>query len=154
MRRKVAWLTLWMTLAFWYGCAQKQIADLPPDYRDLVIVEDPDVSILGVPDPSPSITGLERNWEPIVVAPAPGYVLHSPAYLATEIEPRAVLTRDGGIDAVARNVTQDDSFRFNYRTYRDLIGDPLEFGYDMVTLPLDLVRRPPWTTTYSPDYTN
>jgi hypothetical protein len=102
---KVAWLFLWMTLAFWAGCAgenqnyeiNKQDIDTfqpPPEGGPAApggsasVITAGDVAVSAadeIPAQAPaadkSVTGLARDtWTPLTIAPVDGGVPHHPRY--------------------------------------------------------------------------
>jgi hypothetical protein len=149
MGRKVTWLTIWITLTFWYGCGRQESAQHPERYSELVIAES-DITFVGVPAPAPSVTGLDRPWEPITLAPTPGTVRHGPAYLSTQIDPSPVLSRSGDISAMATNVTEHNAMRLTGGSFSTVFTEPTFAAFDIVTLPVAMIVQPPWTTGYSP----
>lgn len=97
---KVAWLFLWMTLAFWAGCSgenqnyeiNKQDIDTfqpPPEggpaapgpAARVITADDATVTAAEPAAADKSVTGLLRDhWSPITVAPVDGSVPHHPRY--------------------------------------------------------------------------
>jgi len=110
MWTKVAWLFLWMTLAFWAGCAgenqnykatepDRDMFDTTPptsqdgtsyrSTRDAQTSAQPsDAEAIAAELPEAdgrSVIGVDRShWSPIVVEPASGRVPHHPHYFTRE----------------------------------------------------------------------
>jgi hypothetical protein len=101
-------------------------------------------------EPQPSVTGLDRDWRPMVVSVPRGYVSHWPAYLSDDDVPmRPTLDPEGSTYDTAANVTTPDEWRLTPGTYLPLATEPLDFAIEAVLLPWRVYQTPPWKTVYS-----
>ncbi len=163
---KVAWIFLWMTLAFWVGCgSQNQSGNLVIDPQ----AEAPQAAPGGAPiDPiaapaaanavtsGPSLRGIDRShWAKITLTPDPGLTPHHPAQFNSESLHLIAFTPDRtsplkgnavtlDLDATADAVVSGDRAHFNLADTRDLFVAPLNVGYDIVVYPVAATVNPPW----------
>jgi hypothetical protein len=148
MWHKIKWLTLWTTLAFWFGgCGATHPLALNSDDADVL---PPAQSFISEPPApaAPSLTGIDRiNWEPITIAPTSGAVQHHPVYFSSDayLAPsrRSPLTSDSDIEREAELATSAD--RIATADLAQIGLEPLQFAGDMVLLPVRLVMTPPWS---------
>ena len=169
MGNKVMWLFLWITMAFWGGCAaqERELAqDHVPLYREGFAAANEGTVLPAEGDPEldvePSVVGVGRsNWRPMLAAPARGLVPHHPAYFGQErqgfgIDWRASwehptpLDWEGVIEHQADFATAGARSRFNRRVVADVPLRVGKFAFDLVTLPYRVVRTPPWEIRWSP----
>ena len=83
MWNKVMWLFVWVTLAFWVGCAgENHNHRAHEDQTPLFQEQTPDEAYKGAEQATePSVLGVSRdNWATVKVAPASGRVPHNPIY--------------------------------------------------------------------------
>ena len=159
MRRKIAWLFVWTTLAFWLGCGQNQ------NYR----INQEDENIFEAPEPSqPGGGSSSANWPdrsswPVVeLTPARGIVHHRPHYFdrASELGPVVLFTKDRPspllVDPQAPEdpflrATSDDDFKIGWSAVGDLFVAPAKVAADVGTWPARaIVFDRPWSWRTSP----
>lgn len=128
------------------------ITQRPADYDPYLVdnFRGPSAIAPGGGEPQRSVTGLERDWQPIAVDVPRGWVNHWPAYLSDEQVPlRPTVDPDGNIYETAANVSAPDEWRVTPGTYLPLVTEPLEFGLEAALLPWRFYQTPPWKTVYS-----
>ena len=164
MQYKMMWLFLWITLAFWTGCAaqeHKLAEEAVPLYRQGFAAADEGTVLPAGGRVDPSLVSVDRsNWRPMVVAPARGLVPHHPAYFGSEraygIGWRATRERptpldwEGVIEHEADFATAGARARFQREDLKDFGLGVGKFAADLVTLPYRVVRTPPWEIRWSP----
>ena len=175
---KVAWLFLWMTLAFWAGCAgENQNYDI--NKQDIDTFQPPpeggpaasgaaravtsDDTVVSASESTPAPAGLSRDyWEPITVAPVDGRVPHHPRYFGnswghsiwgtwrvTEDRPSPLLA-SGDIEAEAARATGCNRWSFGCKDVCDFTLNNAKFALDTITLPGAVIVTPPCEIHYSP----
>ncbi len=154
MWRKVAWIFVWTTLAFWYGCSAtpNQPYAVHPDANELFPVTPTTSEPLDNKAAKPSIAGLERdNWRPVTVDVYSGAVAHHPVYFTDKYafgthwrvtqDRQVALTLQGDIDNEAAAVTagayDDDSGGFG-----DGFWGTMKFALDTAALPYRFIKDP------------
>ncbi len=162
MRRRVMWLFIWTTMAFWAGCSTAHktahVDEAAVDeYRAEVLnaphaaatVDDHDLEV------GASLVGLDRsNWKSISVGPISGAVPHHPKYFDTEscllIKDRPNALAGATIERQADAVTSGARAPYDGRDLAQtpgLIGKTL---YDIATVPVRAVIEPPTRIHESP----
>lgn len=169
MWRKVAWLFVWVTLAFWAGCATDNQNYRINEEQTPVFEEGYPTSPGGATDASePSeeeeaglvLEGYDRSgWQRQGVAAAHGSVPHHPRYFWTEDarnqwrftpDRPSPLTREGDVHTRAYLATADARHEVGLRDFGDLVANIGKYAFDLATLPHKVVSEPPWRIHYSP----
>lgn len=176
MRQKVIWLALWVTLAFWTGCAaenqnykinQEQTPLLEEGYptqsNEGASAKPVEPAESGEPasEGDPSLEGLERdNWGPVAIAPVSGRVPHYPLYFSRvgywriwrySYDRPSPLLADGDIERQADRVTRNADAGYDADQIGDALLGPPKFALDLATMPYKLYKTPPWRVVYTPE---
>ncbi|MEX2672340.1 MAG: hypothetical protein WD294_09555 [Phycisphaeraceae bacterium] len=155
---KVAWLFLWVTLAFWVGCAGEDTftltdePEMPQAGAEAVAAESEAV------EPSADLRWVDRSdWSRIVIAPERGRVAHYPVYYTATGDVRiaedrqSVLREDGDVAQQAEAAMTADAHLYRQGGGLDAVIAPFVFGFETAILPVKMVRTPPWQVQYTPD---
>lgn len=110
MRRKILWITFWLTMTLWLGQAWAQSAEpreapntpaAAQQHDDAARLPEPSVTAIRTADPpSDPHTLIDRSgWPVLTVGPADGTTTHPQAWLATKTPTTPRLARlDGAFD--------------------------------------------------------
>lgn len=180
MSRRVLWLFMWTTLAFWAGCSQsRQAADAEleagaAEYRTHVRGEASlDPVAPGVAEAAPaaaadadavdpvaasagvSVVALDRkNWSSVSVSPVSGQVPHHPQYFRTGkyrlTEDRPNPLADATIEQQADAVTANARAPFDKTVAADTALAAGKAAFDLLAVPVKVIMTPPTTIHYSP----
>ena len=164
--RRVAWLFLWTTLAFWAGCAGENQnyrinEEQAPLFEESYPTE-PGGEVGDLSEPAPSLTGGHdrSHWDRVVVVPSRGLVPHHPHYFDSygyggvwrvSKDRPSPLTREGDeIEAAATKVTAGARESFTLEDAGDFALDTAKPLIDIVAMPYLMIRDAPWNFQYSP----
>ena len=192
MRRRILWLTFWMTFVFCLGhgtgctlpirlgapCSRGPIAHESEPEQQMAqlegmaktsnaeqelastsdpVPENPDL-MYGPTAPfsetEPSLVGMDRsNWPRIIVGTADGTVTHGPIYFRDcpiRHEQRPI---DNTWEESEKLRVALDRAMADHWSAANLVGgfaNPPKFGFDLLTLPIEFVKTPVWTTQSTP----
>ena len=158
MRRRVAWITFWTTMAYWMGgvlgCANK-VAPHPD--REIALSYPRTPAAAAPSQPSLRADSLDRShWEKVTIGPVDGRVLHHPlhyrdcaikepytdanvAFGSHTVGDMSITTEQRIQDAMA----EPDAGSYNRPNTLGLFVQPFKFAADTAMLPVNIVMNPP-----------
>ncbi|MBI1369440.1 MAG: hypothetical protein GC162_12400 [Planctomycetes bacterium] len=158
---KVAWLFLWMTLAFWAGCAGENQNYEINKQSTPIFQEPPSGGPAGPGAGASSLNGADRShWEAITVAPAGDGVPHHPDYFGAQsltgewllgsARP-SPLRMDGDSEIQATLATAGARYPFTCEDPANLFIAGTKAGIDMALSPAAVVVTPPCKIVHTPE---
>ncbi|MHC4996681.1 MAG: hypothetical protein ACYTGQ_16680, partial [Planctomycetota bacterium] len=159
------WLFVWVTLAFWVGCAgENHNHRAHEDRTPLFYEQTPDEAYKGAEQATePSVLGTTReNWSAVSIETASGRVPHNPIYFRERgatgnfhwhIAPTrpSPLTREGidvGYEIGA--ATSGDRMVFTRADIEDSLLSPVKFHYDIAAAPFEMRYHKPRDIVWTP----
>lgn len=169
MTSKVWWLMLWMTLAFWAGCAadaENQNYRINDEPVPMLEEDYPTQSVLpsgpAVPAGSVAVTAVTReDWPTLRIGSERGIVLHHPHYWTYDElrqrpqrpSPLMVGPSEMPVDSLQiAAATSEGREAVTLNDLADLALAPLKAMFDTGAWPVKAVLNPPWAFEQTPEH--
>lgn len=94
----------------------------------------------------PRQTFSRAHWTPVTFSAAEGRTTHGPIYFADAVKPvePSILDIQNMDKRLSASLVGANYELFTKQHAMELVAEPVRFGFDIVVLPVNLVRQPPW----------
>lgn len=129
------------------------LASLGDDSAVTVAVEDTPPPTGGRSEPVLPLAFEDRSqWEVVEIGPVDGRTAHRPVYFR-DASIEASRVHPANVEAAFEQYVDDGPGTvLTADNAAAILVQPLKAAWDLVTLPVQAVLTPPWSTVYTPDY--